>query len=54
MSNHVWEIVDLPPSTILIGCKWILKKKLKADESIEKYKVKLVIKGFTQKKNILF
>ncbi|KAJ0103510.1 hypothetical protein Patl1_06354 [Pistacia atlantica] len=52
MSNHTWEIVNLRPGTKPIGCKWIFKKKLKTDGSIEKYKVRLVAKGYTQKKDI--
>jgi hypothetical protein len=32
-----------------IGCKWIFKKKLRSDGTMEKYKAKLVPKGFTQK-----
>lgn len=26
MSNHIWEIVNVPPSTKAIGCKWIFKR----------------------------
>ena len=52
MSNHVWEIADLPPGVKPIGCKWIFKKKLKVDGSIDKHKARLVAKGFTQKKDI--
>ncbi|PNX71449.1 retrotransposon-related protein, partial [Trifolium pratense] len=50
MSNHTWEIVDLPQGAKPIGCKWIFKKKLKPDGSVEKYKARLVAKGYTQKK----
>jgi hypothetical protein len=51
MSNHTWEIVDLPQGAKPIGCKWIFKKKLKSDGSVEKYKARLVAKGYTQKKD---
>lgn len=51
MSNHVPELVDLPPGTKPIGYKWIFKKKLKDDGSIDKYKTNLVAKGFLQKKD---
>ena len=51
MHNHTWEIVlDLPPDAKTIGCKWIFKRKLKLDGSIEKYKTWLVAKGFKQDK----
>lgn len=52
MSNHTWELVDLPPGTKPIGCKWIFKRKLKPDGSIDKFKARLVAKGFSQKKDI--
>ena len=44
IQNNTWEIVDLPPGNKAIGCKWILKKKLKHDGSIDKYKARLVAK----------
>ena len=31
MSNHTWEIVNLPDGTKPIGCKWIFKKKLRSN-----------------------
>jgi hypothetical protein len=52
MSNHTWEIVDLPQGAKTIGCKWIFKRKLKPDGSVEKYKARLVAKGYTQKKDL--
>ncbi|KAL0290602.1 UNVERIFIED_CONTAM: hypothetical protein Sangu_2568700 [Sesamum angustifolium] len=29
VSNGTWMLIDLPPGCTTIGCKWILKKKLK-------------------------
>ena len=52
MYNHTWELVDLPPSAKTIGCKWIFKRKLKQDGSIEKYKTHLVAKGFKQRNDV--
>jgi hypothetical protein len=31
--------------------KWVFKKKLKPDGTIDKYKVRLVAKGYTQKED---
>ena len=45
---------DLPPGCKSIGCKWVLKKKLKPDGIIDKYKARLVAKGFREKENIDF
>ena len=46
LQNHTWELVDLPPSCKPLGSKWIFKKKMKADRSIDKYKARLVIKDY--------
>ena len=53
-SNKTWHLVDLPPGCKAIGCKWILKKKLKPDGTVDKYKARLVAKGFRQRENIDF
>ena len=52
MYNHTWELVDLPPSVMTIGYKWIFKRKLKQNGSIEKYKARLVAKGFKQRNEV--
>ena len=49
MGNKTWKLVDLPPGSKPIGCKWIFKKKMKIDGTIDKFKARLVAKGFTQK-----
>ena len=39
--NDTWRLVDtdeLPPNRQVIGCKWVFKRKLKADGTIEHYK----------------
>ncbi|KAH9685409.1 protein kinase domain-containing protein [Citrus sinensis] len=46
--NQTWELVDLPPGKKPVGCRWIYNIKYKADGSIERYKAKLVAKGYTQ------
>ena len=50
--NHTWELVDLPQCSKPLGYKWIFKKKMKADGSIDKYKDILVIKGYKQKEGL--
>ena len=46
MKNQVWELVDLPPEYRTIRNKWVLKVKCKANGSIDKFKVHLVVKGY--------
>ena len=50
--NQVWSLVDLSPDRKAIGNKWILKIKRKADGSIDRYKARLMAKGYTQKEGI--
>ena len=50
--NQVWELVNLLPGRKTIGNKWVLKIKHKADGSIDKYKARLVVKGYTQREGI--
>ncbi|GKD49740.1 zinc finger, CCHC-type containing protein, partial [Tanacetum coccineum] len=52
MGNNTWVLADLPPSCKPLGCKWIFKRKLKVDETIEKFKARLVIQGFRKKLGI--
>ena len=50
--NQVWDLVNLPPGRKTIGNKWVLKVKRQADGSIERYKARLMAKGYTQKEGI--
>ncbi|KAK4383956.1 Retrovirus-related Pol polyprotein from transposon RE2 [Sesamum angolense] len=45
-------LIDLPPECTAIRCKWIFKKKLKSDGSVDKFKARLVAKDFKQKEGI--
>nr|GFA13451.1 zinc finger, CCHC-type [Tanacetum cinerariifolium] len=42
------ELVDLLSGCKPLGYKWIFKKKMKDDGTIDKYKARLAIKGFRQ------
>ena len=52
LQNHTWELVDLPPGSKPLGYKWIFKKKMKTNGSINKYKASLVIKGSKKKEGL--
>ena len=51
-NNNTCTLTYLPPNIRPIGWKCLLRKKLKFDESIERYKVRLVAKSFTQKEGL--
>ena len=51
-SNRVWDLVELPYGVRVIGCKWVFKTKKDSQGNIERYKAKLVAKGFTQREGI--
>nr|KAJ0206517.1 hypothetical protein LSAT_V11C500250200 [Lactuca sativa] len=43
MHNNTWVLADLPPGWKELGCKRILKRKMKVDGTIDKYKARLVM-----------
>jgi hypothetical protein len=52
MHNKTWRLVPPRQCTNIIDCRWIYKIKHKADGSIDRYKSRLVAKGFKQRYGI--
>ncbi|XP_074337413.1 uncharacterized protein LOC141674601 [Apium graveolens] len=52
MNNNTWELSDLPSGCKALGNRWIFKRKMKVDGTIDKFKARLVIQGFRQKEGI--
>jgi hypothetical protein len=52
MKNDVWDIVLRPEGKSMVGSRWIFKIKHVADGSIEKYKARFVVKGFSQREGV--
>ena len=50
--NSTWDIVPLPKDSNLVTCKWVFKTKCSADGNTERYKARLVARGFSQKYGI--
>jgi hypothetical protein len=52
LENGTWELVRLPHGKTAIGCRWVFKIKRNADGSIDKYKGRIVAKGYAQKEGV--
>nr|GEU56410.1 zinc finger, CCHC-type [Tanacetum cinerariifolium] len=52
MENNTWVLSDLPLGCKPLGCKWIFKRKMKVDGTIDKFKARFIIQGFRQKEGI--
>eukprot|EP00253_Pinus_taeda_P022502 PITA_22502 len=52
--NVAWDLVELPIGRKPIGSKWVFKKKTNAEGKVEKYKARLVVKGYSQVPGIDF
>jgi hypothetical protein len=50
--NHTWHLVPARKGINIIDSKWVFKVKRKADGSIDRYKGRLVAKGFKQRYGI--
>ena len=49
LPNGTWKLTRRPYACKPVGCKWVFKKRLRPDGTIDKYKAQLVSKGYTQK-----
>lgn len=46
--NDTWSLTQLPPGKNTVDSKWIYKVKFKPNGELERYKARLVARGFTQ------
>jgi hypothetical protein len=52
--NGTWDLVELLKNRKIVGCKWVYKLKKGVDDKVERYKARLVEKGYSQKEGIDF
>ena len=48
MDKKTWNLDQLPKDRQPLGCKWVFKIKRKVDGLLDKYKVRLMAKGYDQ------
>ena len=46
--TDIWDLVFLFSGKSVVGCRWVYKIKINSDGFIERYKVRLVVKGYFQ------
>jgi len=54
LMNHTWDLVPRPPQSNVVSGKWVFKHKFMADGTLERYKARWVLRGFTQRPGIDF
>ncbi|KAH9669265.1 hypothetical protein KPL70_021724 [Citrus sinensis] len=52
--NKTWELIPLPRGRKAIGNKWVYKIKRDGNDQVERYRARLVVKGYAQKEGIDF
>jgi hypothetical protein len=50
--NVVWTLVMAPKGANIVSCKWVFKIKRSPDGQIERYKARLVARGFSQQHGV--
>ena len=51
-TNGVWDLETIPKGTKIVGCKWVYKTKHDSKGNIERFKARLMAKGFMQREDI--
>jgi hypothetical protein len=52
ITNNTWDLVPRPVGSNVITDKWIFKHKFNFDGSLERYKVRWLLRGFTQRPSV--
>ena len=52
--NHTWDLVEATRKMNIVGCRWVFTIKYNPDGSIDRYKARIVAKGFHQQPGIDF
>jgi hypothetical protein len=52
VANQTWDLVPRPPGANVVTGKWIWTHKRWADGTLERYKARWVLRGFTQRPGV--
>jgi hypothetical protein len=52
LANHTLDLVSRPPDTNVVTGKWLFRHKLTSDGSLDRYKARWVLWGFTQRPGV--
>jgi hypothetical protein len=52
ISNRTWELVPRPQGSNVVTGKWVFTHKLRADGTLDRYKARWVLRGFTQRPGV--
>lgn len=51
-ANQTWQLVPRPAGAHIVSDKWIFRHKFKEDDTLEWYKARWVVRGFTQRTGV--
>jgi hypothetical protein len=51
-ANDTWSLVPQPPGVNIVTGKWVFRHKFLADGTLDRYKARWVLRGFTQRPGI--
>jgi hypothetical protein len=52
ISNGTWELVPRPQGSNVVTGKWVFTHKRRADGTLDRYKARWVLRGFTQRHRV--
>lgn len=51
-ANKTWQLIPRPAGAHVVSGKWIFRHKYKEDGSLDRYKARWVVRGFTQRASV--